>query len=783
MRSLLCPLLKATVGTLIVIGFLRSAESASLSVDELLTAPVLAPFYSASVSPDGSLVYTVRDPRRALSGVDVRRAVRTNVGWQMSGTDIWLADPAGGVERRLTDGTSNNWAASWSPDGRRLVFHSDRIGLGSVGEARLWVWERETGEIRQLTDEPLAMTQAATGVIEWTPDGRYIVVRLLPEDLSPEMFTEQVLGKAPELVAAGGGVTASVFSFDPENVPAISEKGQINLDEFLADISLVDVSTGEVQRVARNQRVINSAMTVDGSKLAWAGYLGYERIGSQQILASISIYDLHTKQTRLLVPSFPADYPQVSAFSWSPAGDRIAYQSTGPEGALDDVQVVSIDDGVVRKIVDGVPLKGQLNGGVGGSVSWNEKGDALFFVRDSALWRVPMNGAPATRFAGSPQFELSPIEERPGRLWTIGKSEAVMFTRDVMTKRVGLARVDLRSGKISQIIEEDKRYGGRRTKPVVTPDRRAIVYIAEDATSAPQWWVFEVEGRRGARPLTRVGPQLRHSEQGRTGLIDWRSLDGHELRGAVIYPVGYREGERYPMIVQVYGGSAVSGSLNQFGMGGAPVDNLQLFATRGYVVLMADSHLRVGTPMQDLLKSVMPGVDRAVALGIADPDRVGLIGHSYGGYSTLSLIVQTQRFKAAVVSAGIGNLTAAYGALGSDGSNYLQSWAESGQGRMGGSPWEYRDRYIENSPMFYLDRVTTPLLIVQGASDTAPWLSDQMFSSLRRLGKRVEYARYAGEDHWPGTWSLANQRDYLTRVIDWFDRYLKSSPKDKQEAQ
>jgi len=224
----------------------------------------------------------------------------------------------------------------------------------------------------------------------------------------------------------------------------------------------------------------------------------------------------------------------------------------------------------------------------------------------------------------------------------------------------------------------------------------------------------------------------------------------------------------------VYGGSDVSNSLNQFGFASAPVDNLQVLATRGFAVLYADSRLNVGTPMLDLLKSVLPGVDRAVELGVADPDRIGITGHSYGGYSTLSLIVQTGRFKAAVASASIGNLAAAFGALRPDGTNYLMAWAETGQGRMGGSLWDQRQRYIENSPVFFLDRVTTPLLIVNGGDDIAPTLADEVFSDLRRLGKRVEYARYAGEDHWEGTWSLANQQDYLNRFVNWFEQYLKA---------
>jgi dipeptidyl aminopeptidase/acylaminoacyl peptidase len=170
----------------------------------------------------------------------------------------------------------------------------------------------------------------------------------------------------------------------------------------------------------------------------------------------------------------------------------------------------------------------------------------------------------------------------------------------------------------------------------------------------------------------------------------------------------------------------------------------------------------------------MPGVDRTIDMGVADPNRIGIIGHSYGGYSTLALIAQSRRFKAAVMRAGFGDLIAAYGELSPDGTNYMVPWAESGQGRMGGSPWEVRERYLENSPIFQLDRVDTPLLIIHGTVDraVAPFLTDQVFVGLRRLGKRVDYVRYAGEDHWEGQWGRPNQIDYLTRVIDWFDRYL-----------
>ena len=233
--------------------------------------------------------------------------------------------------------------------------------------------------------------------------------------------------------------------------------------------------------------------------------------------------------------------------------------------------------------------------------------------------------------------------------------------------------------------------------------------------------------------------------------------------------------DRYPLIVRVYGGSDLSNWRNRFGVTNSPVDNAQLYATRGYALLFADSKLRVGTPMADLLTSVVPGVNRAIEIGVADPERLGVTGHSYGGYSTLALIAQTPRFAAAVMSAGLGNLLGTYGQLADDGTNYGLPWSEQGQGRMGGSPWEFRSRYIENSPIAYLDRVRTPLLIIHGEKDTAvqAFLAAEVFVGLRRLGQTVTYALYEDEEHWPGTWSYPNQVDVVNRTIAWFDRFLK----------
>jgi dipeptidyl aminopeptidase/acylaminoacyl peptidase len=170
-------------------------------------------------------------------------------------------------------------------------------------------------------------------------------------------------------------------------------------------------------------------------------------------------------------------------------------------------------------------------------------------------------------------------------------------------------------------------------------------------------------------------------------------------------------------------------------------------------------------------------VNQLVELGIADPERVGVMGNSYGGYCTLGLLVQTGRFRAAVANAGFYDLVSAYITMDPTGISRWLGWAESGQGRMGGSLWEKRNAYIENSPLYYLDRVTTPVLLTCGSEDMVPPAQAAgVFVGLRRLGKEAELREYEGEGHWTGMWSEPAYRDLAERVPAWLDEHLGGAP-------
>jgi dipeptidyl aminopeptidase/acylaminoacyl peptidase len=310
---------------------------------------------------------------------------------------------------------------------------------------------------------------------------------------------------------------------------------------------------------------------------------------------------------------------------------------------------------------------------------------------------------------------------------------------------------------------------------VVSQDGRRIAFVSQDCSHSPELWTADSEFK-SLEQRTHLSPQFDSLRMGKARLIDWLSDDGKHLHGALLLPSNYRPGERYPLVVYTYGGVSLSDHFDRFGLAGSGPANMQLLATRGYAVLLPDAPQQIGTPMLDLAKAILSGVNKAIEIGIADPDRLAVMGHSYGGYATLALIVQTGRFKAAISIAGVSDLIGSYGEMGDDASAYGVAIAERGQEAMGGTPWERRESYIENSPFFYFDRIQTPLLIVQGSRDTAvaPFLGDQIFVALRRLGKEAEYAMYDGEGHSPSQeWSYEHQVDLSYRIIRWLDDHLR----------
>jgi len=275
--------------------------------------------------------------------------------------------------------------------------------------------------------------------------------------------------------------------------------------------------------------------------------------------------------------------------------------------------------------------------------------------------------------------------------------------------------------------------------------------------------------------VTDANPQQKEYAWGKNELIEWLSMDGKPLQGILTYPAGYKPGKKYPMVVYIY--ERLSNWLHVHYI---PLANhrfnASVYASNGYAVFKPDIVYDIGHPGMSSVKCILPGIQKIIEMGIADPKRIGLQGHSWGGYETAYIITQTDIFAAAVSGAPVSNMTSAYGGIRWGSGLSRQFQYERTQSRIGGSLWEYPELYIENSPLFFCNQVNTPLLILHGDEDGAvPWYQGiELFVGLRRLNKKAIMLQYNNEPH--HLKKKKNKYDFTRRMWEFYEHYLRDKP-------
>jgi dipeptidyl aminopeptidase/acylaminoacyl peptidase len=746
-----------------------AAEAPAVRPLEIADAVLASDFHTQgrpAFSPDGAAVaYTVCDPRRKKpSPLDKEGSFATKGSAYLSmGCDVWIAPLDGSAARNVTAARGNNWGPSWSPDGRLLAYYSDRNA-----KPQLWVYDGKTRRSRAVCDAPTRTILGFT-VALWTPDSRRVVVRLRPEGMTDAELESAAPPPTGEDAEKEPGSTVVVYRSRPRAADGKETPPEGALPRLLVDLSVVDVATGEIRRIAPRASALGAFLSPDGSRLAYLVYRRRKNPNSVGAECDLLLFDFASGATRTLVAGVEQGFG--TAVSWSPDGTRLAYFS-GPGYRAADCYVVAVADGSPRK-VDGAK-DGFLSDFL--APLWDAAGKSLYLVGGNRVWRADADAAKAVALSpdlGEKVFEILQTT-RGDRIWSPDGTFLYVSRRDERTKKAVVTKVALASGRAETILEEPKAIGRVFDTPLVAPDGKRVVYLSESAGESADLWIAGVDFREPRR-LTRINPQLDAYRFGESRLLDFVNVDGKALHAALLLPAGYREGTRCPTLVFVYPQDWGSETVYRFGLGGFPAYNLQMLATRGYAVLQPDAPVGKGTILPDLLKSVMPAIDRAAQLGVVDPERLAVTGQSGGGYATLAIVTQTTRFKAAIMNAGFGDLTAFYGSMSVDtGEGNWIPWLETLTGGMGAGPWDAAQTYVQNSPVYYLNRVETPMIIQAGSADSAivPY-SDEVYVGLKRLGKDVTYLRYGGESHVLAAQS--NLVDYWKRVIRFLDERVKGA--------
>ncbi len=258
-------------------------------------------------------------------------------------------------------------------------------------------------------------------------------------------------------------------------------------------------------------------------------------------------------------------------------------------------------------------------------------------------------------------------------------------------------------------------------------------------------------------------------------MVPFKNTDGVALKGLLLKPDNFDPKRKYPMIVYIY--ERLTQGLHAFRNPGPGTSiNPTYYVSNGYLIFMPDIVYTTGYPGRSALQCVLPAIQAVVDKGFVDEANIGIQGHSWGGYQIAYMVTQTNRFKAAEAGAAVANMTSAYSGIRWGSGLPRQFQYEHSQSRIGGSLWEYPMRYLENSPLFHVDKVQTPLLLINNDEDDAvPWYQGiEFFLALRRLNKEAYMFSYNGEKH--GLRKRINQKDYTYRLQEFFDHFLKGAP-------
>jgi dipeptidyl aminopeptidase/acylaminoacyl peptidase len=340
---------------------------------------------------------------------------------------------------------------------------------------------------------------------------------------------------------------------------------------------------------------------------------------------------------------------------------------------------------------------------------------------------------------------------------------------DDESKAAGFYEARVAGGAPARVLMADARFGA----PIKAQDAAMYAVARQTFADAPD--VYVGERLDALARASESNPQQREYRWGSAELVRWRNTDGVPLKGILYKPAGFDASKQYPMVVYFY--EQLSDNLHQYvPPAGRNVVNPTVYASNGYLVFFPDIHYTTGFPGQSALKSIMPGVQAIAARGFLDEARVGIAGQSWGGYQSAYIITQTPYFRAAFLGAPVANMTSAYGGIRWESGVARAFQYEKGQSRIGRSLWDALPRYLENSPLFYVDRVTTPALIMSNDGDGAvPWYQGiELFVGLRRFGREAYLLDYNGDGHNPR--KRANQLDVDRRMQQFFAHHLKGEP-------
>ena len=313
------------------------------------------------------------------------------------------------------------------------------------------------------------------------------------------------------------------------------------------------------------------------------------------------------------------------------------------------------------------------------------------------------------------------------------------------------------------------------SSPLKAEKADKIILTRSNFRESPDLYLTDMSMSKMER-ISDVNPQQKDYLWGTVELVSWLAMDGKPIDGLLYKPENFDTKKKYPLLSYFY--ERNSDNLHRYSPPTPPSSsvNISLYVSNGYVVFVPDIRYQVGYPGKSAYDCVVPGILNLIQQGYIDSSKIGIQGHSWGGYQVAYLVSRTKMFAAAESGAPVSNMTSAYGGIRWESGMSRMFQYEKTQSRIGATLWENPTLYLENSALFSVPNIETPLLILHNDADGAvPWYQGiELFVALRRLQKPAWMLNYNGEPH--GIRQRKNQKDFAIRMMQFFDHFLKGAP-------
>jgi dipeptidyl aminopeptidase/acylaminoacyl peptidase len=729
-----------------------SAQQSPFTVDDMLD---VVNVNVADLSEDGKWIVATAASLRDRIGIDNSRFGDPTYN-APTVAEVLVIETLSGKTQKVFASRRQARGFKWSPDASRLAM----LLLEGDGFKPV-IWERAANRLNTITI-PQGKIVADNGELEWSGDGSQLLFSLHNAD-----WSKKASDKFKSLTSASIVVLSGKEPFLAwEDLRRLAN---------VRSLAAFDVKTGQVRQVVAETKINNYDLSEDGTFVTYSEDItkktDYDTIGGTDNQLQLLPTQGGTprtliKSTKGLSVIWSRDnrsyaYTKDGNIFFAKVDDKEARQLTGKkEEKPDDKAKEDADKKDEAKPDDKTKPKKETFS----ATRLSAKGEQLIASNKEGLWLIDTTTGAKENFLKmneedkeAPRYQVTE--------WSVnGENIYLSYASRTKWER-GLVRFNTRTKQMSELIKDARLYSGFR----LAKDESTIVFSASEGNRTGNLYVADGE-MKNIRRLTDANPQLANKRLSKTQLFSYLDADGTKSYGVVYLPVDYEQGKKYPTIFNIYEqyfDDNFSATLN-------------VLTNQGYAVVQPSVNLEQGFPGEAWAKGVTAAANKLIEMGIADPDRLGVQGTSYGGYATNLLITQTNRFKAAINISGKVNMISFYTDSPRLGTRNTHA-PEKSQDRIGATLWQQPQKYIAHSAIMYADRIKTPLLLMTGEQDhNVPGRQAmEMYYALRRLGKEVEWVSYTNGGHGMPTTTIDEVRDYHARIIKWYDDHLKGDVKKK----